>query len=250
MPVDQHATSPVACIRPESKLPAAAALMRERGVSSLAVTDGNNRLLGVLSRTDVLRESTRKSLGAALSVPDLAVARAMTTELLTVAPSTPLGEAAAAMVEQRVHRIFVLDGDELASVLTTRDVMDAIALKRLNKPISTFMSAPLFTIRAHESLSLGTERLEKAHVTGLVVMDGDWPVGIYTQREALAAKDFAPDTPVEDVMSPSILLLDGQTSIHRAAAQARATRVRRVVVLEKGRPSGILTGLDFAKAAG
>ena len=50
-------------------------------------------------------------------------------------------------------------------------------------------------------------------------------------------------------MSPSILLLDGQTPIHRAAAQARATRVRRVVALENGRPRGILTGLDFAKAA-
>jgi predicted transcriptional regulator len=249
MSVDQHSTSPVACVRPESKLTDALASMREKGVSSLAVTDGNNRLLGVLSRTDILREATCKSRGAALELPDLAVARAMTTAPLTVKPSTQLGAAAAAMVADRVHRIFVLDGDELASVLTTRDVMDAIALKRLNKPVGSFMSSPIFSIRATEPLSLGTERLEKAHVTGLVVMDEDWPVGIYTQREALASKDFDPRTPVEEVMSPAILLLDQGTPIHRAAAQARATRVRRVVALENGRAAGILTGLDFAKAA-
>lgn len=249
MSVDQHSKSPVACVRPESKLKDALAVMSERGVSSLAVTDGNNRLLGVLSRTDILREATCKGRNAALELPDSTVALAMTTDPFTVTPDTPLGQAAAAMVEKRVHRILVLDGDELSSVLTTRDVMDAIALKRLNKPISSFMSSPIFSIRASEPLSLGTERLEKARVSGLVVMDDEWPVGIYTQREALASKDFDPATPVEEAMSPSILLLDSETPIHRAAAQARATRVRRVVALKNGRPAGILTGLDFAKAA-
>lgn len=251
-PVDQHASRPVHAVRPEWKLSEALELMTVKGVSSLAVTDGNNRLLGVVSRTDILREG-RRAAGengspGAIEIPETAVARAMTAEPLSVPTGSSLKDAAAKMVEKRIHRVFVTDGEELAAVLTTRDLMDAIAEKRLNKEISRYASSPVFTIRAAEPLSLATERLEKARVSGLVVLDGDWPVGIFAQREALSAKDLRPDTPVEDVMSSSILLLDEATPIHRAAAQARATRVRRVVALKAGRSSGILTGLGFARA--
>jgi predicted transcriptional regulator len=251
-PVDQHASRPVHAVRPEWKLTEALELMTVRGVSSLAVTDGNNRLLGVVSRTDILREG-RRAAGengspGAIEIPETAVARAMTTDPLAMPTGSSLKEAAARMVENRIHRVFITDGDELAAVLTTRDLMDAIALKRLNKEIRRYASSPVFTIRAAEPLSVATERLEKARVSGLVVLDGDWPVGIFAQREALAGKDLAPGTPVEELMSPSILLLDDATPLHRAAAQARATRVRRVVALQSGRTSGILTGLDFARA--
>ena len=251
-PVDQHAARPVHAVRPEQKLAEALELMGARNVASLAVTDGNNRLLGVISRTDLLREARREA-GAngspgALQVPDSTVALSMTTDPVSVPSGSSVQDAAAKMVEHRVHRVFVTDGDELAGVLTTRDLMDAIALKRVNKPIGRYMSSPVFTIRAAEPLSLAAERLEKARVSGLVVLDGDWPVGIFAQREALRAKDLQAGTHVEDVMSPSILLLDGATPLHRAAAQARATRVRRVVALKGGRTAGILTGLDFARA--
>lgn len=251
-PVDQHASRPVHAVRPEWQLSEALELMTAKGVSSLAVTDGNNRLLGVVSRTDILREARRaagENGGAGgIEIPRTAVARAMTTEPLSVPTGSTVQEAAAKMVAKRVHRIFVTDAEELAAVLTTRDLMDAIALKRVNKEIGRYASSPVFTIRATEGLSLATERLEKARVSGLVVLDGDWPVGIFAQREALAAKDLKADTPVEAVMSPSILLLDATTPLHRAAAQARATRVRRVVALESGKTAGILTGLDFARA--
>jgi hypothetical protein len=44
-------------------------------------------------------------------------------------------------------------------------------------------------------------RLEKAHVIGRVVVEDDWPVGLFTQREALDARDRERNTPVEEVMS-------------------------------------------------
>jgi CBS domain-containing protein len=253
MTVEEHATSPVLAVRPEARLPEVVALMTERGVSSVAVTDGNNRLLGVVSRTDLLRVARRIAAAAGrpgrLEVPDQPVAPTMTTEVVTCSPSTEVGEAARSMLQHRIHRVFVVDGAELSAVFTTRDVMDAIVAKRLNKPLSEFMSSPLFTVRAADPMSLATERLEKAHVRGLVVLDGDWPVGVFTQRESLRGKDLPPDTSIEEIMSPAILLLDESTPLHRAAAQARATRVRRVVALRGGRPAGILSGLDFARAA-
>ncbi|MND08076.1 hypothetical protein D3C83_304660 [compost metagenome] len=50
-------------------------------------------------------------------------------------------------------------------------------------------------------------------------------------------------------MSPAMLCLALDTPLHRAAAQAAATTARRVIVTEKRQMVGILTGLDFARAA-
>src|SRR2546423_10898199 len=47
-------TAPVVTIRPEPGLAEAAALMLERGVSHLVVVDRAERLVGVLSRRDVV----------------------------------------------------------------------------------------------------------------------------------------------------------------------------------------------------
>jgi CBS domain-containing protein len=134
-------------------------------------------------------------------------------------------------------------------VLSTKDVMRAIRDKRVKSPIREWMSSPVFTIRADEPVSLAVERLVKAHVTGLVVVEDDWPIGLFTQREALEARDRERNTPVEETMSAALLALDIDTELHRAAAQAAATRVRRVVAVRGRRMEGILTGIDFARAA-
>jgi CBS domain-containing protein len=86
-------------------------------------------------------------------------------------------------------------------------------------------------------------------VSGLAVLDDGWPVGVFTQEEALEARDQPRDTPVETAMNPAMLALEAETPLHRAAAQAEALRVRRIIVVRGTRLEGILSGLDFARAA-
>ena len=50
-------------------------------------------------------------------------------------------------------------------------------------------------------------------------------------------------------MNPAMLSLEADTPLHRAAAQAEALRVRRVIVVNNRQIEGILTGVDFARAA-
>jgi CBS domain-containing protein len=111
------------------------------------------------------------------------------------------------------------------------------------------MSSPAFTVRASEPISLATDRLEKAHISGLIVVDGEWPVGFFSQREALAARDLPRSTPVEEGMTSAMLALEADTPLHRAAAQAAELRVRRVIAVRSRNIEGILSGLDFARSA-
>jgi len=254
IPVSLYMTTPVVALRADATLGEAYARMQEHNISALVVRDPDSGAMrGLISRDDLLRvgrlESGHRPSDATLTLPDRPVSDEMTQDVATLAPDAPLSKAAALMVKGRTHRVpVVLDG-ECVGIVTTRDLMRALEEKRGNHPVSEFMSHPVFTVRAEEPVSLAVERLERARVTGLVVVENDWPVGIFTQVEALESRDVPRNTPVEDVMSSRILALRPDTLLHRAAAQAAATRVRRVIVQDGDRLAGILTGLDFARAA-
>ena len=232
MPVSLYMSSPVHFVRPNDTLVHAQRKLREHSVTSLAVIDDDDELVGVVTRTDLLRIGRMQAgvrEGASLLVlPSRPVEKIMTTDVVTVNPDDPLARAAK---------------------VSTRDIMVAIHEKRVNKPISAFMSSPVFTVRANEPIAMATDRLEKAKVTGLMVVEDDWPVGVFTQREALLARHMHHATPVEQAMGHALLCLESDTPLHRAAAQASEMEVRRLVAVKGRKMEGILTGLDLARAA-
>ena len=253
VPVELFMTRPVQRVSPEDDLNSVQDRLMGQSISSLAVVDKNSKLVGVISMSDLIRIGRRdagsRGKAALLTLPQRAVAHVMSPNAVCVDSQDPISLAAQKMVDGRFHRVFVEDAGKLVGVLSTRDIMLAIRDKRVNQPLEQWMSSPVFTIRVEEPISLATERLEKAHVTGLLAVDDGWPVGIFTQREALMARDRPRDTPVEEVMSSALLALEADTVLHRAAHQAAELRVRRVVVVRNRRLEGILTGLDFARAA-
>ncbi len=251
-PVEHYMSSPVHTVALDVDLNTAQAKLSGLGISSLAVVEGD-RLAGVISMTDLIRVGRRQAEAGSerelLTLPEMAVRQLMSKEVVAVAPGDAVGVAAHEMVRGHFHRVYVQKEGELIGVLSTKDVMRAIQDKRMRSPISAWMSAPAFTVRATEPISLAVERLEKAHISGLVVVDEGWPVGLLTQREALEARDSSGDTLVDQVMNPAMLALDVSTPLHRAAAQAAALRVRRVIAVKHRSIEGILTGIDFARAA-
>lgn len=250
--VELYMSQPVHAVESSSPLSDAYKKLRAHRVSSLAVVD-SGKPVGVLSRTDLLRvgrlESGRSPKSALLILPDKRVRDAMTHAIVTVPPDASIKEAARRMVADGLHRVFVVDKGRLVGVLSTKDVMLAVSEAKDARPISALMSSPVLTVRAGEPVALAVERLEQAHVSGVVVTDNDWPVGVFTQVESLTASNAPRDTPVEDVMSPAMLCMAVSTPTFRAAAQAAATRARRVIATEGREMKGILTGIDFTRAA-
>jgi CBS domain-containing protein len=263
-PISSLMTTPVVTIADTAGLVEANQLLTERGISCLAVTSGGHAV-GVLSRTDLLHvgrfesrarpDGDVKAPGAVraplLTLPlDRTVGDVMKRSIVTVHPLEPISTAARTMGEHRIHRVFVMDDGALVGVFSTKDVLLAIRDQRLTAPISEAMSSPVLTIPLAAPLSLATDRLEKAHISGLCVIDeSDWPVGTFTQNEAIAARELPETTPVEEVMSYAMLCLDMRTPLYRAAGYAHATRARRVLAVEGRQVKGVLTGLDFARIA-
>ena len=63
---------------------------------------------------------------------NLTVRDAMTDEVLRVAPDADVVTAAAFMQKHRVHRVLVMDGDELLGILSTSDVARVVAEHKIS----------------------------------------------------------------------------------------------------------------------
>lgn len=252
-PVSKYMTGPVATIDHEEALTHVARVFDEQHISAAPVVAAGV-VIGVLSRVDLLRvgriQAGSHHRAPVITLPQKTageVARAAKRSPIVMPSSTTLQQAAATMLEHRIHRIFVMDGDALAGVLSASDMLRVVAEARVTAPITTIMSTPLFTIKAQQPLSAAVERLEHAHVTGLVVLDDDFPVGLFTQLEALRSRDEPRDTRVDEVFDPAMLCLPVTTKIHRAAEQATRMQVRRVIPCREREAVGIVTAMDFVK---
>jgi len=246
-----YMTEPVETIYPNTPLHIVNRHLAELGISCLVVVDETERPLGVVSRTDLLRVGRRRAgdtlKGPLLDFDDAVVSNIMTKRVVCVEPDDSIVLAAQGMVEHKYHRVFVTDDERVVGVLSTRDLMAAIISRRDESMVAEHMSRHIVTVDAHESVLRATELLEEAHIGGVIVAEDQWPVGMFTQVEALRAADVSRDTPVEDVMDLSFVCVPAGMRTHRAAKRSLHLSTRRVIVVNKKEAVGILTGLDFAR---
>ncbi len=246
VPVSEYMTRSVRGVGPQQSLSDADLILHTEGMSALAVLDDSGALVGVLSRKDLLAEGTYGH-DRVLTLPDKTVGETMSRPAITVGSDEPLSRAAKTMLNERIHRVFVTSGGELVGVLSTRDLMRAVHDKGIRLPLSEIATRSLVTVNAKDPLALVLDRLEQAHKQALVVLDGEWPVGIVDERAALAARGLPPETPADEVMNLAVLVLPEQMPLARAAEQALAMRVRRILTRNERDLVGIVSGLDFAR---
>ena len=127
----------------------------EKGVSGFPVVD-DGKLVGVVSRTDVVRglavERSRAGLmsdyyrsaevvgaqadhdsaeavaaEAAVRVARMSVGDVMSRSPMTVSAGQALRDVARILVEQRIHRLPVVDGERLVGILTSLDIVRRVA---------------------------------------------------------------------------------------------------------------------------
>lgn len=246
MLVTEYMTSPVETIRIGETLVAANAMFTEQGVSALGVVDESGELKGVVSRTDVLHAAVF-SHGQTFRVPDRPVEEIMKSPAIQLSPDARLAQAAKLMLKNHVHRVFVTSDGKPEGVVSTRDLMRAVREKRIKTPISEIASGSVVKIRAEDPIAMAVDRLDVSNKHGLVVVEGDFPVGIFDQASALQARRLPPATAVESAMNVCVLILPAAMGLGRAAQQAIGMNVRRILIEDDRGVTGIVGGLDFAR---
>ena len=97
-------------------------LFKEKRITGAPVVDANGELVGVISETDIIRKTT--SIGA--WSPSTA-GQIMTRNAVTVAPDEALQRVCELMYNRRIHRVVVAEGRQIRGIITTMDILRAIA---------------------------------------------------------------------------------------------------------------------------
>jgi len=118
MHVREGMTETVLTIGPRHTLREAAAAMYRRNVGAAVVLDPEAPGPGVITERDIL-----KAIGSGRDPDQELVSDHLTSNLTFAAPDWSLEQAAAAMVRGRFRHLVVVDGGELAGILSMRDIV-------------------------------------------------------------------------------------------------------------------------------
>ncbi len=239
-------------VHADTPLDQVARILAERDISCVVILDAAGAPCGIVLSTDILRDALREMAQRHRDVAPRLSRDVMSTSIIGIDESQSVREAAEAMVIHRIHRVLVSQGDQPVAVLSTRDVMRAIVAQRVALPLSAVMTTPVETIDLGASVRAALTQLGEKSLRGLVVTDEDFPVGVFTEVEALRVRALPASflvIPVEEVMSYAMLCLDESTPLYRVAGYVQATKARRVLAVKDRRLTGIATGFDLARAA-
>ncbi len=252
-PVNYYMSAPVALVHQGDDLEAVERALEELRVSGVAVVDDAGVMVGAISRSDLVRARlpgvTHGTVHDLMRLPPEPVTRVASKALVTTRPEVPIAEAAAAMLARGVHRLFVVDDERRpVGIVSVTDLALAVRDFELDMPVATYAASPIFTVDANETLGHALELLDLAGLSGVIVRDSVWPVGYLSHEEVLRARDLPDHTPIQFAMSQRLISVPADLPLYRAAGQVAALRARRVVVLSQGHVTGVLTGMDFARA--
>ena len=140
MKIRDGMTTDVKTVGPDASLKDVAAILAEHRISGLPVVDDDRRVLGVITKADIIIKELgevpsglhrlihpREASAVATKVEARTAGDAMSAPPITVAPVYSLSEAAALMIEHGVNRLPVVEDDRLVGILTRFDLVRAFA---------------------------------------------------------------------------------------------------------------------------
>lgn len=116
----RHKGATVVTIAPSDTVATLLASLAEHNLGALIAVD-DDRVVGIVSERDVVRAAARE--GA--SVFDQPVSRYMTAEVVSCTSDDAVASIAATMTDRRIRHMPVIDGDNLAGIVSIGDVVSS-----------------------------------------------------------------------------------------------------------------------------
>ncbi|MEE4350105.1 MAG: CBS domain-containing protein [Pacificimonas sp.] len=127
------------------------------------------------------------------------------SDVISIEPGMPLGDAAKVLVEKRIGAVLVKDGDRIAGILSERDIVRCMAecgAEALTRTAGDQMTRDLETSAPSETVHDAMGHMTRRRIRHLPVLDGEKLVGIVSigdlvkarieeaEREAESLKDY------------------------------------------------------------
>ncbi|WPB73379.1 CBS domain-containing protein [Archangium violaceum] len=238
-------------------------LKKFRHVQHLPVVGANSRLLGMLTRMDVLEEAIHSGKARWVRVRNL-----MSCPVQCISEDEDLSAAARAMRGAHLHSLVVVDASRrMVGILTDGDLLSAMAGQHVSIPGGPW-ELPVDALMTPDPLALGPDaRLDEAAWTLIyagvrhlpVVDEEDRLMGLISERDLRqrlggtprqwprAAREVLEER-LDEVMTPDPLALRSGTPVARALELFTDDRVDAIPVVDEDRRLlGILSYIDLLR---
>jgi CBS domain-containing protein len=119
--------------------------------------------------------------------------------------------------------------------------------------VKDIMTKNVVTINADKTVAEAAVLMSQNDVGDLVIMEGNTPVGIVTERDfvrRVLAEGKSVKTKISEVMTSPLRVIDPEAPIKEAARRMVNKGIRRLPVIKDNKLVGILTAADFARHLG
>ncbi len=178
-------TTNVVSVPPEMPIQDIARLLYTHHISGLPVVGADGRIIGIVSEGDLIGHAEaigeqRRSWWLTLFSDESTLARdyaknhgrtardVMTTKVITVAETTPLGEIEKRLEQHRIKRVPVLRSGKLVGIVTRSNLLQALATGDIRRTMSVDDS----TIRERLTAELQAQPWAHLMTKNVVVEDG------------------------------------------------------------------------------
>ena len=162
-------------------------ILKRTGISGVPVLK-DGRLVGIITRKDMLRKADETQLGL-LMTPDPA----------TVSPDATIQEAARAMIDHDVRRLPVVEDEKLMGLLSVADLISAIAQLRIREEIKDRYISQTYALWEETPLPLVARIMEISGFEAIPILDSESRLlGIISERDLIRHSSIEDTVEVSD----------------------------------------------------
>ena len=149
-------------------------ILKRTGISGAPVLK-EKKLVGIITRKNLLRKSEETQLGLL-----------MTPDPVTIAPDAPLSEAASLIIKNNIRRLPVVKDEELVGLISVADLIHAIAQLRIKDEIKERFTSQTFALWEETPLPLVGRIMEISGFEAIPILDGESKLqGIVSERDLI-----------------------------------------------------------------
>ncbi|MEM3387471.1 MAG: CBS domain-containing protein [Nitrososphaerales archaeon] len=232
------------------KIPMVIEVMRRYDVDRVIVVS-DSKLVGVVTVKDIFSKISSKRMSR-LSPTSLSVAAFTSPNIITAHPEDTALQAAERLLEYNIAALPVVGNDGVVRGLVTKLLLVPLMVKS-SMCCRDFMQPPFVVVGLRSKLSTALEKLSNTPIRELVVVEGDKPVGIISEREAAFTlfnllrveqirhfDTFIKRLLVLDAMRGLTAALSGEESVKEAAKVMRSIRVNTLPIVKNDKIVGLV----------
>jgi CBS domain-containing protein len=155
-------TSPVITVRRGTSVRDAAALLAQRGFTALPVVDDDDRLIGIVTETDLLRDRFRPGHPTA---PKL-VEEVMSCPVTAMDQGTDVADLTTALLDAGQRSMPIVDGSRVIGIVTHRDLVrvvgrdDGTIAAAVSRKLEIYGGPDRWTVDARDGMVTITDRYD------------------------------------------------------------------------------------------